>query len=188
MIEIQKKRPIGVTILGVLFIIAGIFGFMQSVNTLNMLVTKDQQVKIMEDQLLQAEKSQDFKPSELQKDFVRTFKERKITISDYFFQVLSLLNDIGLILGAIFLFTLRRWTTLYITWYFIITWLVQIMDNFFFTFINPIPRPSAIQFSGQQKVFILIQQAFVTLLIACFIIWYFNRKNIKDYFWNKNQS
>ena len=75
----NKKLPMAAAIFAVLFLIFGILDFTQCMNALNVFVMKEQQVKIMEDQLVQAEKTQDFKPSELQKEYLKAFKEYKVT-------------------------------------------------------------------------------------------------------------
>lgn len=182
--ETIKRKPVGLIICGIFFIILGLLSFTVQLNELRDIATKDQLVKIMEDLLDRAEKTQDFKPSTLQKEFVKALKEYKVSTVDYVFKIISLVSAIMLFIIAIAIFTNKRWTILAVNLYIFFTILEELIENAIFTFVKPMPTPATLDLSHNQKVFLYIQNFIPILLIALLILWYFNRRKIKEFFVN----
>lgn len=183
--EALKKRPVSLIILSVLFIIIGITTFLAALNSMNVLVAKEQQVKIMEDHLAQAERTQDFKPSELQKQFVEAFKNYNVSIVDYVFQFIAILSHFGLLLLAFAILTTQKWTVVYLNCYLIVCLFTQVAEKILYIFLKPFPHPAYIMLSTTQKIILLtIQNIIPLVLILSFLFWYFNRQKIKDFFAN----
>ena len=180
--ETTKKRPISITIVGILLLLFGVVTSFKSFNTLNSIITKDQQVKMMEDKLAQAEQTQDFKPSEMQKEFVQLLKDYKVSTMDFTFQFLAIAFHIGLVLAGIFVLTRKKWTIAYINYYFVFSLLGEISDKIFFTYVKPLPYLAILKLQNTQKLLIVVQFSVVLLLTYSLILWYFNRRSLKEYF------
>ena len=178
----EAKRPIGLTLFGILFAIVGLMGITKALSEIAFLATKDQQVKILEDQLARAEKTQDFKPSAIQREYAVALKEYPVSPADFLLRIATFTVDIWLVLLCIAIFTKNPSTVSATNWYLLVDFVLEALVAVFTMFIKPLPTPATLKLSEAQTIILTIQQFLPVVLTLALIFWYFNRKPIRAFF------
>jgi len=187
MTEQPKRRPIFAMVLAIVFILISVIDFFHVWNTIETLISKDSIVELMEYRLANWKSSHEIKPEhikplEIQEKLIQALKNYKPKVISFILEFIAIISDIGLFLIGIFIFTRKRWTNIYALWFLPFYYIAMAIDKIFFIALEPLPDPLIISLSPETRIYLASLQILGLLPVFTFVTWYFNNKNVKEFF------
>jgi hypothetical protein len=183
----SRKSPIFAMLLAVIFIVMSVIDFFHVRNTIEIVITKDSIVELMENNLANWKTSHEIKPEyikplAIQEKLIQALKDYKPKPIFFILELMAIISDIGLFLIGIFIFTLKKWTNTYALWFLPFYYAATAIDKLFFLAIDPLPNPIIILSSQFNRICFASLEILALSPIFALIMWYFNNKNVKEFF------